>query len=189
MIELQYTEKDGLVSFWGHSADLREINQILHNITLNSPFILHEDSPVLLGLAYDIRKAYQNDRLSKLSEDYVYPHEDSKKTIMYGFTIPLITLIFYVSMLKHPKLFKFSPSKLEQSIILKIDYLLDDIIIPFFSKEPLMYIEAAIKDIQQASFEQAEDILQYIAQCESDKTIGISDLSCAVALGITKSLD
>lgn len=45
----------------GHYTPLRAVHEVVHDVVDRSPFIGDEDSP-LLGLAYDVRKAYEQMR-------------------------------------------------------------------------------------------------------------------------------
>jgi hypothetical protein len=59
------------IALFSDYLSLRQANKIIHDVNERSPLIRAKDG-FFLGLAYDLRKAYEGQRLT-LKEDPVYP--------------------------------------------------------------------------------------------------------------------
>lgn len=94
------TEYGAGVSLWGDYKDLTSLHETIHSVVENSP-INNGLQETVLGLAYDIRHAYQGDR-----EERSFGH-DEYDTIKYrGERILWPVVLFQVKLLRYCATFK-----------------------------------------------------------------------------------
>lgn len=93
MLEAEVTKKHAGVVLWGDIWVLQALHELLHRVNEESP-IIEDKEGFFLGLAYDIRKAYEGQRKKGVRRDL-----DEKCTI-WGVEILWPVLIPQVGMLR-----------------------------------------------------------------------------------------
>jgi hypothetical protein len=118
MLEYQLTPHHAGVALWGDFGTLERLHGLIHRIVENSGHIEDKEGFVL-GLAYDIRKAYEGQR----SQDYRYDYNDDRCRI-YGVEILWPVLLVQIGMLRQSMAF-IPTNKLDQAIMFELEYVVE----------------------------------------------------------------
>ncbi|MBW3467498.1 DUF6904 family protein [Arthrospiribacter ruber] len=108
--------KRGLgVEFWGSYDDLRTIYEVLYSFWEVDFYEPNRES-LISSICYEIRHAYQGDRLNRESS-----HFGHDPVAHYGFQISWVQLLFLIAYINHKKS-SSSRNKLLDGIMLQIEY-------------------------------------------------------------------
>ncbi len=61
MLQFDLTKRHAGIVLWGDTWSLRAVHDLVPKVNEESPVVTHKES-LLLGLAYDVRKAYEGQR-------------------------------------------------------------------------------------------------------------------------------
>ncbi|PKY09683.1 hypothetical protein B1757_13855 [Acidithiobacillus marinus] len=118
MIEFELSPHHAGVTLWGEYDALRRLHTFIHRVVEESIFIERKDGFVL-ALAYDFRKAYENQR----ERTYRSNAEDQKIRI-YGVGIVWPMLLVQVGVLRQALAF-MPGNKLDQSLMFELEYVVE----------------------------------------------------------------
>lgn len=143
MLEFNLTRKHAGVEIWGDTWALRQVHELIHRVNEESPLIENKEG-LFLGLAYDIRKAYEGQR-----ETATRAHFEDTCPI-YGVQILWPILIAQVGLLRESMAF-IPTNRGEQAIVYELEYL----------------IEVAVKKALPGKDDEIMDLMRRIGQNQS----------------------
>lgn len=115
MLETKLTRNHAGLTLWGDYAALERLHAFIHRIAEESPSIEDKEGFVL-GLAYDVRKAFQGYR----NQDYrTYPNDDRCR--IYGVEILWPVLLVQVGVLRQAMAF-IPTNSLDQAIMFELEH-------------------------------------------------------------------
>ena len=117
MLEFELTPKHAGIRLWGDTWTLQRIHEVLHKINEQSP-VIEDKEGFFLGLAYDIRKAYEGQREKKTRTFF----EDKYK--IYGVEILWPVLIAQVGLLREAMSF-VPTTRNDQIVAYELEYLIE----------------------------------------------------------------
>ncbi|MEB8475919.1 DUF6904 family protein (plasmid) [Acidithiobacillus ferriphilus] len=120
MLGYKPTPKQAGIVLWGDFDTLRRLHEFIFRIIDGSELIEKKESFVL-GLAYDVRKAYEGQRRKRLNVE-AYDQED--RCMRYGVEILWPVLLAQVGMLRHAMAF-MPTNKLDQSIMFELEFIVE----------------------------------------------------------------
>jgi hypothetical protein len=118
MLEYQLTPHHAGVALWGDFSSLDRLHGFIHHVVEESNYIEDKEGFVL-GLAYDVRKAFQGQR----SQDYRGAAEDDRWRI-YGVEILWPVLLVQVGVLRQAMAF-IPTNKLDQAIMFELEHVVE----------------------------------------------------------------
>ncbi len=118
MLEYRLTPHHAGVALWGDSATLGRLHTLVRHIVEESDYIEDKEGFVL-GLAYELRKAYQGQR----SQDYRAFSEDDRCPI-YGAEVLWPMLLVQVGVLRQAMAF-IPTNKLDQAIMFELEHVVE----------------------------------------------------------------
>ena len=118
MLEYKLTPHHAGIALWGDGAALSRLHEFVHHVVAESPYIEDKEGFVL-GLAYDVRKAFQGQR----SQDYrAFLADDRCHT--YGVEILWPVLLVQVGVLRQAMAF-IPTNKLDQAIMFELEHIVE----------------------------------------------------------------
>lgn len=133
MLEFELTKKNAGIVLWGDTWALHAVHDLVHKINEASPIIKNKEG-YMLGLAYDVRKAFEGMR----RKDVRVRFED--KCPIYGVEIMWPVLIAQVGLLRASM--GFVPTgRLDQAIMFELEHLVETAATSAFSDnaDQIMY--------------------------------------------------
>lgn len=121
MLEYELTPNHAGVALWGDFAALDRLHCFIHHIVQESDYIEDKEGFVL-GLAYDVRKAFEGHRRSGSRA-----HSGLEHCSIYGVEILWPALLVQVGVLRHAMAF-IPTNKLDQSIMFELEYIIESAI-------------------------------------------------------------
>jgi hypothetical protein len=118
MLEYRLTPHHAGIALWGDGAALSRLHEFVHHVVAESPYIEDKEGFVL-GLAYDVRKAFQGQR----SQDHRAFSENDRCHI-YGVEILWPMLLVQVGMLRQAMAF-IPTNKLDQAIMFELEHVVE----------------------------------------------------------------
>lgn len=118
MLEYMLTPHHAGVALWGDFATLDRLHQFIHHIVAESDYVEDKEGFVL-GLAYDVRKAFQGHR----SQDYRAHSEDDQCRI-YGVEVLWPMLLVQVGVLRQA-MAVIPTNKLDQAIMFELEHVVE----------------------------------------------------------------
>lgn len=118
MLEYKLTPHHAGVALWGDFGTLDRLHEFIHDVVEKSVYIEDKEGFVL-GLAYDMRKAYEGQR----SQDYRSDRNDDRCRI-YGVEILWPVLLVQIGMLRQAMAF-IPTNKLDQAIMFELEYVVE----------------------------------------------------------------
>lgn len=115
MIEFELSPHHAGVTLWGEYDALRRLHTFIHRVVEESLYIERKDGFVL-ALAYDFRKAYENQR-----EHAYRSNAEGKKIRIYGVGIVWPMILVQVGVLRQALAF-MPTNKLDQSLMFELEY-------------------------------------------------------------------
>ena len=107
------------VSLWGDYWDLKNLHETIHSLVESTPF--NEDTKeAILGLAYDIRHAYQRDR-----EEREFGFDEYDKVTYRGEKVLWSAILFQVNALRYCTAFQ-PTSKEQQANLYRLESCLEN---------------------------------------------------------------
>jgi hypothetical protein len=141
LLNYNLTPKRAGIVLWGDFVTLRRLHEFIFRVIDNSHLIKNKESFVL-GLAYDVRKAYESQRRKSLSDE-AFDQED--RCMRYGVEILWPVLFAQVGQLRHAMAF-MSTNKLDQSIMFELEFV----------------IESAVHEAMPAAADQIIEQIQHV---------------------------
>lgn len=120
MLNYNLTPKRAGIVLWGDFVTLRRLHEFIFRVIENSELIKNKESFVL-GLAYDVRKAYEGQRRKSLSHE-AFDQED--RCMRYGVEILWPILLAQIGLLRSAMAF-MSTNKLDQSIMFELEFVVE----------------------------------------------------------------
>lgn len=117
MLQFELTKKHAGIRLWGDTWTLHRIHDVLHKVNEQSS-VIHDKEGFFLGLAYDIRKAYEGQRETAIREFF----ED--KCPIYGVDILWPVLIAQVGLLREAMGF-IPTNRNDQIVAFELEYLIE----------------------------------------------------------------
>lgn len=117
MVEFELTSKHAGIRLWGDTWTLQRIHEVLHKINEQSVVIENKEG-FFLGLAYDVRKAYEGQRKKKTKTSF----EDKCK--IYGVEILWPVLIAQVGLLREAMAF-VPTNRNDQIVAYELEYIVE----------------------------------------------------------------
>jgi len=117
MLEFELTPKHAGIRLWGDTWTLQRIHTVLHKINEHS-IVIEDKEGFFLGLAYDIRKAYEGQREKKTRTFF----EDRYK--IYGVEILWPVLIAQVGLLREAMAF-VPTNRNDQIVAYELEYIVE----------------------------------------------------------------
>ncbi len=118
MLEFKLTPHHAGVTLWGDFEALDRLHTFIHHVVEESGYIEDKEGFVL-GLAYDVRKAFQGQR----SQDYRAHSEDDRCRI-YGVEILWPVLLVQIGVLRQAMAF-MPTNKLDQALMFELEYIVE----------------------------------------------------------------
>ena len=118
MLEFKLTPHHAGVALWGDYSTLDRLYGFVHHVVAESHYIEDKEGFVL-GLAYDLRKAFQGRR----SQDYRASSEDDRWRI-YGVEVLWPVLLVQVGVLRQAMAF-IPTNKLDQAIMFELEHVVE----------------------------------------------------------------
>lgn len=115
MLEFKLTPHHAGLSLWGDRAALERLHGLVHRVVEESDVIVDEESFVL-GLAYDVRKAFEGQR--SVGER---SHFDDEHCRIYGVEILWPVMLIQTALLRHAMGF-IPTNALDQAIMYELEY-------------------------------------------------------------------
>lgn len=151
MLEFRPTPNHAGLALWGDFDTLHRLHEFIHRIVEESNLIDDKEG-FILGLAFDIRKAYSGQRSEESRGDGKHDHYR-----IYGVEILWPFLIAQVGLLRHAMAF-VSTSKLEQAIMFELEHHLETSIrqlVPNTAEEVIEWISR----IGSTPYQQVDSVL------------------------------
>lgn len=117
MLSFKLTPHHTGFALWGDYATLHRLHAFVHEVVAESSIIEDEESFVL-GLAYDVRKAFEGQR----SESYTDQGRDQCRT--FGVEILWPVVLVQVAMLRHAMAF-MQTSRLDQATMFELEHVVE----------------------------------------------------------------
>lgn len=118
MLEFKLTPHHAGVTLWGDFEALDRLHTFIHHVVEESGYIEDKEGFVL-GLAYDVRKAFQGQR----SQDYRAHSEDDRCRI-YGVEVLWPVLLVQIGVLRQAMAF-MPTNKLDQALMFELEYVVE----------------------------------------------------------------
>jgi hypothetical protein len=106
------------ITLWGDYNDLNSLHETIHHLVEGTPFD-DEIKDLILGLAYDVRHAYQRDR-----EEKVFGIDEYDKVVYRGEKILWPIILFQVNALRYFAAFQ-PTTKEHQANLYRLEYSLE----------------------------------------------------------------
>ena len=135
MLQFDLTKRRAGLVLWGDTWSLHAVHDLVHKVNEESPLVRDKEG-FLLGLAYDVRKAFEGQREKAVRERF----ED--KCPIYGVEILWPVIAAQVAMLRASMAF-IPTDRMDQSVMYELEHL----------------IERAVRELSPAG---AEQILEQI---------------------------
>jgi hypothetical protein len=135
MLEFTLNKHHTGLTLWGDYRSLRQLHELIHTVVEGS-VVIEDKEGFMLGLAYDVRKAQEGQRLKRKSK------EGPEPLILYGVEILWPVILVQVGLLRHAMGF-LPTSKRDHATMYDLEYV----------------IEAAI---DQAVGPDAEELIEWI---------------------------
>jgi hypothetical protein len=120
MLEVTLTKKIAGVEIWRDSYSLRAAHEMIHRVNQDSPVIQNKEG-FLLGLAYDLRKAYEAQRQRQRR----WRGEGKERCSIYGVQILWPVLIPQVGLL-HEAIAFIPTTRRDQAIVYELEALIEE---------------------------------------------------------------
>lgn len=136
MLEFRLTPNHAGLVLWGDFDTLHRLHTFIHRIVEES-CIISDKEGFILGLAYDVRKAYSGQRSEELRGD-----GETERYLIYGVEILWPVLIAQVGILRHAMSF-IPNNKLDQAVMFELEYHLEtaiELAMPGTAKEVIQWI-------------------------------------------------
>lgn len=126
MLVARPTKYGGGIELFGDTHDLHSLHQTIHSLTSSGP-LSYEQEEVIHSLAYEVRHAYQGDRLTEGfgSGDAVIKY--------YGTQILWPEVIFSASQLRHAAAYSVTQRE-HQANLFRLEYLIESCLISYDAK-------------------------------------------------------
>jgi len=121
MLEYQPTKYHAGIELWGDFASLNRLYSFVRRVVEESSLIESKDG-LLLGLAYDLRKAFEGKREQDYREYFV-----DEKCRVFGVKILWPVLLLQVAVLRTAMAY-ITSSKLDQALIFELEYVVESAI-------------------------------------------------------------
>lgn len=118
MLEYQLTPHHAGIVLWGDYAALDRLHGFIHHVVAESHYIEDKEGFVL-GLAYDVRKAFQGQR----SQDY-RGFSENNRCCTYGVEMLWPILLVQVGLLRHAMSF-IPTNKLDQAVMFELEHVVE----------------------------------------------------------------
>ena len=118
MLEYKLTPHHAGVALWGDFFTLDRLHEFIHHVVQESDYIEDKEGFVL-GLAYDVRKAFQGQR----SQDY-RGHSEDDRCRVYGVEILWPILLVQVGVLRQAMAF-MPTNKLDHAIMFELEHVVE----------------------------------------------------------------
>lgn len=151
MLELTVTPNRAGLTLWGDYECLKRLHEFIHRLTEKSGYIGTKDGFVL-GLAYDVRKAFQGQR----SQD-TYTCNDTDHYRLYGVEI-LLPLILVQSVILREAMAFTPTSKLDQAIMFELEHAIESALMKA-APQAFNDIMAAMECVENAPYAHLEAII------------------------------
>jgi len=117
MLEFELTRHHTGLILWGDYWSLERLHGLIHEIVAESP-IIEDKEGLVLGLAYDVRKAFEGQRRQAKRKH----HTDTCKT--YGVEILWPVILVQVGLLRQAMAF-VPTSRLDQAIMYELEHIVE----------------------------------------------------------------
>ena len=118
MLQFKLTPHHAGVTLWGDFEVLDRLHNFIHHV-VNQSVHIEDKEGFVLGLAYDLRKAFQGQR----SQDY-RTHSEDDRCCIYGVEVLWPLLLVQVGVLRQA--IAFTPtSKLDQALMFELEYVVE----------------------------------------------------------------
>ncbi|CAM2198531.1 transposase (plasmid) [Paraburkholderia kururiensis] len=117
MLQFDLTKRHAGIVLWGDTWSLRAVHDLVHKVNEESPVVQNKEG-FLLGLAYDVRKAYEGQREKAVREYF----ED--RCPIYGVQILWPVVIAQVALLRAGMAF-IPTDRMDQSVMYELEHLVD----------------------------------------------------------------
>lgn len=117
MLQFDLTKRHAGIVLWGDRWSLRAVHDLVHKVNEESPLVQNKEG-FLLGLAYDVRKAYEGQREKAVREHF----ED--RCPIYGVQILWPVIIAQVAVLRAGMAF-MPTDRMDQSVMYELEHLVD----------------------------------------------------------------
>lgn len=118
MLNSEPTRHHAGLRLWGDYPTLERLHAFIHR-TVESSLVISEQDGFVLGLAYDVRKAFEGQRQLR---EHTAPNGDHH--LLYGVEILWPLLLVQVGVLRHTMAF-ISTTRLDQAIMYELEYVVE----------------------------------------------------------------
>jgi hypothetical protein len=118
MLDYELTRHGAGVRLWGDYGTLKRLHGVIHRLVEESHLIEEKDGFVL-GLAYDIRKAYERQR--SIREQ---PESTDNPGTQYGVEVVWPLLLIQAGLLRHAMTY-LPTGNLEQAVMYELEYVIE----------------------------------------------------------------
>ena len=121
MLAYKLTPHHAGIALWGDFSTLHRLHTFVHHVVNNSCFISEKDG-LMLGLAYDLRKAFQGQRSTEHQTVF-----DNERYQTYGVEILWPVLLIQICILRKAMAY-MACSKLDQAIMFELEHVVESAI-------------------------------------------------------------
>jgi len=121
MLEFKLTRHHAGLVLWGDYAALERAHEFVHRV-VNESLVIEEKDGFVLGLAYDLRKAFEGQRSKAFRSD-----PDGARCRIYGFEILWPVILVQVGLLRQAMGF-MPTNRLDQSIMFELEHVVESAI-------------------------------------------------------------
>ena len=121
MLEFELTPHHAGMTLWGDYYSLRRLHEFIHNVVEQSDYIEDKEGFVL-GLAYDVRKAFGGDR--RVDTRGFFEDEQCR---IYGVEVLWPTILVQIGMLRQAMAF-MPTNKLDQALMFELEHVVESAI-------------------------------------------------------------
>ena len=118
MLEFELTPKHAGLKLWGDRAALERLHGFVHRVVEESEVIVDKEGFVL-GLAYDVRKAFEGQRSVSTRSQY-----NDELCRIYGVEVLWPVILIQTALLRHAMGF-MPANRLDQSIMYELEYVVE----------------------------------------------------------------
>jgi hypothetical protein len=117
MLECTLNKHHTGVTLWGDYMSLRHLHELIHTVVEGS-VVIEDKEGFMLGLAYDVRKAQDGQRLQRKWK------ESPEPLVLYGVEILWPVILVQVGLLRHAMGF-MPTSKRDQATMFELEYVIE----------------------------------------------------------------